>query len=1027
MAASQKEKAAKTTSAKEKNAASDAKRTEVMAKYTKRRNIQAVVLFAIGLLITAFAFFGNVEAESPNVWDYIHGFFCGVFGITVFFIGPLFIYFAVMIGLKKDKKTITLRMIQIVMFILLFSAAVQIIFVGHIGTEETEGFGAAVSAIYSDGQHLTGGGFFALPLGYPLLLLGRGGATVIILLIIFVIVMVMANIDLITFLRLISKPFIALGKYIKRKKAEYDEESELIRQEEERRRQEEEEQRLLSEGSEEERAARRLKSFEALARETREEDTQASRNKHEKDLAEIDKKAKAIVDEQRQESDEFLTKIGAKPAIIPPRLTNDDYRRNEASENAEAVREETPKTEPAVQIGTAENIIPERPFQPAAVESRETEKSAQPVTAENYVPETLGRPVTAENRESENTVRLVSAEEAAQSVSGSEKANAVIPKTSKADEQKESFPVLTSDSSQRNEAPEPASISEPAVASETPSNTESVRLVGGKDAAADNNGGLNEIEKAIADYNRELEDKNKKSGIAVETTVNGETNAPQSPDQVIAAAEEYTLPPVTLLNEVKNKTNDENKNAEIENKATTLVNALNSFGVKTKFLEAVRGPSVTRYELQPAPGVKISKITNLVDDISLNLATAGVRIEAPIPNKAAVGIEVPNREKDTVSIREMIDSDTFRKCESRLGAALGKNISGEVVICDIADMPHILVAGTTGSGKSVCINSIIMSILYRATPEEVRLIMIDPKAVEFMIYNGIGHLLLPVVSDPKKAAGALAWACTEMDKRYGILSSNNVRDIKAYNKLADTRDDLPKMPQIVIFIDELADLMMCAKKDVEDSIIRLAQKARAAGMHLVVATQKPTVDVITGLIKSNVPSRIALMVASQTDSRTIIDMGGAEKLLGKGDMLYKSVAMAKPMRVQGCWVSDEEVERVTEFIKNKFALEYDENVMDEVERQAERVGSDDKGGASYDGDLDISDDKLDEAIEVVFSNGGASTSSLQRALKVGYGRAARLVDMMEQMGIVGPPDGNKPRQLLMSKESWYERKLNKQD
>lgn len=1024
MAASQKEKTAKTASAKEKTAASDAKRTEVMAKYTKRRNIQAVVLFAIGLLITAFAFFGNVDAETPNVWDYIHGFFCGVFGITVFFIGPLFIYFAVMIGLKKDKKTITLRIIQIVMFILLFSAAVQIIFVGYIGSSETEGFGAAASAIYSEGQHLSGGGFFALLLGYPLLLLGRGGATVIILLIIFVIVMVMANIDLITFLRLISKPFIALGKYIKRKKAEYDEESELIRQEEERRRQEEEEQRLLSGESEEERAARRLKSFEALARDTRGEDTEASRSKHEKDLAEIDKKAKALVDEQRQESDEFLIKIGAKPALVPPRLTDEDYRRSGNTENRETVKAETEKTELAAQTVTAENIEPEKTSQPAANESREPERPVQPVIADSRESE---KHVTAENRESSNTVRLVSAEEAGQLVSKPERENAEISEASKASEQKESFPVLASDNSPKTENSESDGISKPAVDPRSFANAEPVKLVGGKDAASDNNGGLNEIEKAIADYNRELEDKNKKSGVAVETTVNGENNGQQSPQQMIADAEEYTLPPVMLLNEVKNKISDENKNAEIENKATTLVNALNSFGVKTKFLEAVRGPSVTRYELQPAPGVKISKITNLVDDIALNLATAGVRIEAPIPNKAAVGIEVPNKEKDTVSIREMIDSDAFIKCESKLGAALGKNIAGEVVICDIADMPHILVAGTTGSGKSVCINSIIMSILYRATPDEVRLVMIDPKAVEFMIYNGIGHLLLPVVSDPKKAAGALAWACTEMDKRYGILSANNVRDIKSYNKLAETRDDLPKLPQIVIFIDELADLMMCSKKDVEDSIIRIAQKARAAGMHLVVATQRPTVDVITGLIKSNIPSRIALKVASPTDSQTIINMVGADKLLGKGDMLYKSVAMAKPMRVQGCWVSDEEVERVTEFIKNKFALEYDESVMDEVERQAERVGSDDKGGASFDGDLDISDDKLDEAIEVVFSNGGASTSSLQRALKVGYGRAARLVDMMEQMGIVGSPDGNKPRQLLMSKESWYERKLNKQD
>ncbi len=988
MAASQKEKTAKTTSAKEKNTASDAKRTEVMEKYARRKNKQAAILFAIGLLVTFIALFGNVDAETPNAWDYIHGFFGGVFGITVFFIGPLLIYFAVMIALKKDKKTIAVRIVQIVMFILLFSAAVQIIFVGQAASPDAEGFGGVVSEIFTKGQHLSGGGFCALVLGYPLLLLGRAGATITILLIIFVIVMVMANIDLITFLRLISKPFIAFGKYIKRKRAEYEEESRLIREEEERRRQEEEEERQLAGETEEERAARKFKSFEAMANDSRGE---GSDDKHAKELAEIDKKAKKLVEEQRQESDEFLIKIGAKSALVPPRLTDDDYRRSDEG-GEEAEKQKTVK---------AENSAAEVSVQSTAAENNQTEASIQSAVTES--------------REPEKTVQITASENAAEEKPLSE-------------QKAESFPVLTSDDSVKTETTGSAAVSEAAAAPAPSANAEPVKLVGDSEAkTADSNSGLNEIEKAIADYNRELEDRNKKSGIAVETTINTENNGQQSPEQAIAAAEEYTLPPVMLLNEVKNKISDENKNAEIENNASTLVNALKSFGVQTKFLEAVRGPSVTRYELQPAPGVKISKITNLVDDISLNLATAGVRIEAPIPNKAAVGIEVPNREKDTVFIREMIDSDAFRRCESKLGAALGKNISGEVVICDIADMPHILIAGTTGSGKSVCVNSIIMSILYRATPEEVRLVMIDPKAVEFMIYNGIGHLLLPVVTDPKKAAGALAWACTEMDKRYNILSTNNVRDIKSYNKLAATRDDLPKMPQVVIFIDELADLMMCSKKDVEDSIIRLAQKARAAGMHLVVATQRPTVDVITGLIKSNIPSRIALKVASQIDSRTIIDIGGADKLLGKGDMLFKSVAMPKPMRVQGCWVSDEEVEKVTEFIKNKFALEYDESVMDEVERQAERVGSDDKSGAAFDSDLDVSDDKLDEAIEVVFANGGASTSSLQRVLKVGYGRAARLVDMMEQMGIVGPPDGNKPRQLLMSKESWYERKLNRQE
>ncbi len=343
---------------------------------------------------------------------------------------------------------------------------------------------------------------------------------------------------------------------------------------------------------------------------------------------------------------------------------------------------------------------------------------------------------------------------------------------------------------------------------------------------------------------------------------------------------------------------------------------------------------------------------------------------------------------------------------------------------DIAKMPHILIAGTTGSGKSVCVNSIIMSILFRSTPDEVRLLMIDPKAVEFMIYNGIPHLLIPVVTDPKKASGALAWAVTEMLNRYKLFSDNNVRDLGGYNELASTRDDMDKLPQIVIFIDELADLMMAAPGEVEDSICRLAQMARAAGMHLVIATQRPSVNVVTGVIKANIPSRIALKVASQVDSRTIIDSAGAEKLMGKGDMLYFPVGMPKPVRVQGCWVSEKEIDRVVEFIKRSFSLAYDEGVMAEIDKQAELVGSKDKKSSDESGDIDVDDEKLDEAIEAVIEAGQASTSYLQRKLKLGYGRAARLIDTMESMGVVGEYEGSKPRQVLMTKQEWYERKLN---
>ncbi len=490
----------------------------------------------------------------------------------------------------------------------------------------------------------------------------------------------------------------------------------------------------------------------------------------------------------------------------------------------------------------------------------------------------------------------------------------------------------------------------------------------------------------------------------------------------------YTLPPVSLLNPVQRKISQADIDSEIDRNSRKLVEALQSFGVQTKLVGVSRGPSVTRYELQPAPGVKISKITGLTDDIALNLASAGVRIEAPIPNKSAVGIEVPNKARDTVFFRELVDTTEFKKSfDKKLETVLGKDISGAMVTCNIAKMPHLLIAGTTGSGKSVCVNSIIMSILMKSTPEDVRLIMIDPKKVEFMMYNGIPHLLIPVVTDPKKAAGALAWAVNEMLNRYRMFSENNVRDFSGFNELAaDPDSGLRKMSHIVIFIDELADLMMASPKDVEDSIVRLAQMARAAGMHLVIATQRPTVNVVTGLIKANIPSRIALMVASSMDSRVILDSGGAEKLLGNGDMLYMPVGLPKPVRVQGCFVSDKEVERTVDFIKQTFQAEYDELIMEEIERQTEMVASgQDNGKQSLNdsGDIDCSDERLEEAIDFVVEAGSCSTSSLQRRLKLGYGRAARLVDIMEEMGIVGPLEGSKPRQVIMTKQEWAERKL----
>ncbi len=490
----------------------------------------------------------------------------------------------------------------------------------------------------------------------------------------------------------------------------------------------------------------------------------------------------------------------------------------------------------------------------------------------------------------------------------------------------------------------------------------------------------------------------------------------------------YCYPPLSLLNESKSM----DEGAATKEQAATaelLTQTLREFGVSAKVIDVSCGPTVTRYELQPSAGVKISRITGLADDIALRLATTGVRIEAPIPNKAAIGIEVPNKISGSVCLRDLIGSKEFQNAGSKLTVALGKDIGGQIVLTDLAKMPHLLIAGTTGSGKSVCTNSMIQSVLFRARPEEVRLLLIDPKQVEFGIYNGIPHLLVPVVTDPRKAAGALGWSVNEMLRRYKLFAENNVRDLTMYNELAKTSDTLEVLPQILIVIDELADLMMVAANEVESNICRLAQMARAAGMHLVIATQRPSVDVITGLIKANIPSRLALTVASAVDSRTILDTGGAEKLLGKGDMLFMPVGFAKPMRVQGCFVGNREVESVVDFLKSTEAQQYDEAVIAEINRQAEasakstKNASDGDDGSGSDG----GDEMLPQAIEVVVEAGMASTSLLQRRLRLGYARAGRIIDEMEQRGIVGPHEGSKPRQVLITRQQWLEMNMNRAD
>ena len=487
---------------------------------------------------------------------------------------------------------------------------------------------------------------------------------------------------------------------------------------------------------------------------------------------------------------------------------------------------------------------------------------------------------------------------------------------------------------------------------------------------------------------------------------------------MVVEDENYEYPPIELLSKPDKKKLKGGAKA-LTDTATKLQKTLYSFGVSAKVENVSVGPAITRYELKPAEGVRVSKIANLADDIALNLAAETIRIEAPIPGKQAVGIEVPNKEKEAVHLREVLESEEFQNNKSKLTVALGKDVAGNIQLADIAKMPHVLIAGSTGSGKSVCINTIISSIIYNAKPSEVKMVMVDPKVVELSVYNGIQHLLIPVVTDPKKAAGALAWAVQEMDNRYNLFAAKGVRDIKGYNKAIEKEEGQGTLPQIVIIVDELADLMMVAAKDVEEAICRLAQKARAAGMHLVIATQRPSVDVITGLIKANVPSRIAFAVSSQVDSRTILDSVGAEKLLGKGDMLFFPTGFPKPVRVQGAFVSDEEVEKIVGFVKQNGTANYSEDILETIENNNKT----EKELMQEQAEDDETDPFLMDAIDAVVEQGTASTSFIQRRFKVGYARAGRIIDQMEERGIISGYQGSKPREVLMSKERLDELKM----
>ena len=949
-------------------------REEALKASMRRRHIATVIMFAVGIVLTLAAVIPAGEGEGwRGFFDIMHG----LFGYSAFLVGPLLIFVAIRLSAFKEGHKLGMDVLKCVGGILLLCAAVQIFSVGAVPGEN---FGEVIANLFKDGKEFRGGGVFALFIGGLLLLLGRLGATILIIILILVCVLLCTGITVADFTDRMVKP-------VRNAKDKAVEHHNRIREE------------------------NRIAAEELHMQQDEIEKIQAeidAEQQEKRSVAELSRAVFSVSDPEEQEPEPIVEDTSA-------------HTEPESSEKPHII--EVPRPDP---------VKPAEPELPAEPDPAETEQllEEQHEDSVDYMAE-IKDYIMQKNR--------AVLEEAERS-----------EKDPLEDEDAELVPIIDALHRFKEENPENAPVSS---IEDLPENSitssEESELPFDLDDVADEPETESQPQKGAAapetSAPKAAEPERPENPVKPEIVEVPRPDRPVTPPPAPAperpamplkkpAPEElnfsdvYTLPPVNLLNPVQKKLTQADIDNEIDRNSRKLVEALQSFGVQTKLVGVSRGPSVTRYELQPAPGVKISKITGLQDDIALNLASAGVRIEAPIPNKSAVGIEVPNKARDTVFFRELVDTTEFKKSfDKKLETVLGKDISGAMVTCNIAKMPHLLIAGTTGSGKSVCVNSIIMSILMKSTPQDVRLIMVDPKKVEFMMYNGIPHLLIPVVTDPKKAAGALAWAVNEMLNRYKQFSDNNVRDFTGFNELAKDPDSgLMKMSHIVIFIDELADLMMASPKDVEDSIVRLAQMARAAGMHLVIATQRPTVNVVTGLIKANIPSRIALMVASQTDSRVILDVSGAEKLLGNGDMLYMPVGLPKPVRVQGCFVSDKEVERVVEFIKQTFQAEYDELVMEEVERQTEMVASaqDSKSSGNSDsGDIDTSDERLEEAIDFVVESGTCSTSSLQRRLKLGYGRAARLVDIMEEMGIVGPLEGSKPRQVLMTKQEWAERKL----
>ena len=908
--------ARKKTSTKAKGRATKA---ELEAKRNNDRVLWSTLLFATAIILVAVLLF-----EGESAWLGIHNIFLGLFGAGAVLVPVVLLYLSILISKDEDRATVSGRLAQGILLIILCCAVIQIFFAKPM--DEDISLGKLLTDLYESGKEMHGGGLFSAVAALPLLkLFGKTGASIIIIVLVFVFAMLLANKTIVDVFRAIRNIFAAAGAA----RPEYEEVEDFV----------------PPPGAKNQ-PAKAAKKAKPLP---------------EKTVPNSDVPIETAEEKRKSFNIDIPLPFGAKKAA------------------------ETPKTEAVSEV----------------CQNEDNKSDAEPE-----------KPKSAVELEADAIARSVEAQEAQRQAAKASAAEA----QSKAEAQK------------AEKSDDLASIIKKAVTKPVGGTEGQSKPVSqSSNAAAQKPSGSGLLFRG---------DKLKGSTLASnkigddENLDMPETTAQDIQNEIaenIPAPAEYIIPPMELLKKSANELNADEAEAEMKQNADTLVETLKSFGVMTRIVDIHRGPTVTRYELQPNAGVKISKITGLADDIALNLAAEGVRIQAPIPGKAAVGIEVPNRVKDIVTLRDVLDTEEFRNAESKLTFAVGRNIDGETILGDIAKLPHVIIAGTTGSGKSVCTNGIIMSILYNATPDEVRLVLIDPKVVEFKIYDGIPHLLIPVVTDPRKAAGALAWAVQEMLKRYKLFADNNVRDLKGYNEMAAETEGVEPLPRIVIVIDELADLMMAAAGEVEDSICRLAQMARAAGMHLIIATQRPTVDVITGLIKANIPSRIALKVASGIDSRSIINEIGAEKLLGNGDLLYFPTGYAKPVRVQNCFSSDKEVAAVVNFIKNGAGdVTYSDDIMKEIEQNIPQPkGEKDKpadNGKTYEGS---DEDVVERAIECAIDAGGAgvSVSYFQRKLKLGYARAARIMDELEELGVVGPFEGAKPRQVLMTREMFLARKL----